>query len=252
MLFRDRVHAGKLLAEKLLHYRGQDDVLVLALPRGGVPVAFEVAKAIGAPLDLFLVRKLGFPGQPELAMGAVATGGVEVFNEDLVYRLGVSREAIDRVAQREQAVLEQQQEKLRGYRPPPCVADRTIILVDDGLATGSTMRAAVEAIRMQHPRRIVVAVPIGAAETCDEFRAEVDEVVAVACPENFRAVAMWYDDFDQTPDELVISLLEEARASVPDLNEARPGARPRAVPLSMEVNHGAPSDVFHHSSNRPD
>jgi putative phosphoribosyl transferase len=249
MLFRDRHHAGQLLAEKLLHYRSQDNVLVLALPRGGVPVAFEVAKAIGAPLDLFLVRKLGLPRQPELAMGAVATGGVEVLNEDVVYRLSVPREVIDRAVEREQAVLERQQEKLRGRQPPPRIAGRPIILVDDGLATGSTMRAAVQVIRQQGPSRIIVAVPVGAASTCEEFEHEVDEFVSVACPEDFYAVAMWYHDFSQVSDELVISLLEQSHSHFKDRSGAPPRPRPRPAPLPLQVNHDAPRDSFSHTSN---
>jgi predicted phosphoribosyltransferase len=243
MLFRDRRHAGKLLAEKLFHYRDQDDVLVLALPRGGVPVAFEVAKAIRAPLDLFLVRKLGLPRQRELAMGAVATGGVEVLNDDVVYRLGVPRDVIDRVAQRELNVLKQQQQELRGRRPPPQIGGQTIILVDDGLATGSTMRAAVQAIRQQGPKRVVVAVPIGAAPTCEEFQELADEFVFVACPEDFYAVAMWYEDFSQVSDELVISQLEQTYQDK-DRNQASPEAKVRAAPLPVQVNHEAPRNAF--------
>jgi putative phosphoribosyl transferase len=251
MLFRDRRHAGQLLAEKLQHYRGRDGVLVLALPRGGVPVAFEVAKAIGAPLDLFLVRKLGLPRQPELAMGAVATGGVEVLNADVVFRLGVPREVIDRVAEREQLVLERQQEQLRGRRPPPRIAGRTIILVDDGLATGSTMRASVQAIRSQGPKRIVVAVPVGAASTCEEFEAEVDEFVSVACPEDFYAVAMWYDDFGQVSDEQVISLLEQSRAHFKNPSESPTETKARSAAFPVQVNHDALHDFYSNSTNRP-
>jgi putative phosphoribosyl transferase len=236
MLFRDRFDAGRQLAQKLLHYQGQKGVLVLALPRGGVPVAFEVAKAIGAPLDLFLVRKLGLPRQPELAMGAVATGGVEVINDKLLSRLGVPRAVVDRVADHEQRVLEQQQQKLRGRRPPPAIPGRTVILVDDGLATGSTMRAAVEAIRRQSPERIVIAVPVGAAETCDEFRRDVDEVITVVCPEDFYAVAMWYDDFRQTTDEIVVSLLKEAQVGGNEREaESQSASRPVPLPSTPEA-----------------
>jgi predicted phosphoribosyltransferase len=212
MLFKDRFHAGRLLARKLERYRDDPEILVLALPRGGVPVAAEVARALEAPLDVFLVRKLGLPGHSELAMGAVATGGVRVLNEDLVARLGIPDSVIDKVAQRELEVLRRQDHRFRGGQPPPAIAGRTIILIDDGLATGSTMRAAVEAIQKQRPRRLVVGAPIGAAETCDQFSRDVDEMVAVACPDDFRAVAMWYEDFSQTPDAVVIKLLQEAAA----------------------------------------
>jgi putative phosphoribosyl transferase len=245
MVFHDRFDAGRLLAKKLLHYRDQPDLLVLALPRGGVPVASEVAKAVDAPLDVFLVRKLGLPGHPELAMGAVATGDLRVLNEDLVDSLSISDSVIERVAQRELEVLRRQEERFRGQRPPPTIEGRTVILVDDGLATGSTMRAAVEAIRQQHPRRLVVAVPIGAASTCDEFSRDVDEIVAVACPEDFHAVALWYEDFSQTPDELVVSLLQEA-AKRRRTTEADEGAkRAEALPLSA-MNHGAHNNPINH------
>jgi predicted phosphoribosyltransferase len=185
-------------------------VLVLALPRGGVPVAYEVARALDAPLDVFLVRKLGVPGHEELAMGAIASGGVRVLNEDVVHHLRIPDEAIEKVARREQQELERREREYRGDRPPPEVSGRTVILIDDGLATGSTMRAAVMALRQQRPARIIVAVPAAAESTCDEFRAEVDEVFCAITPEPFYAVGLWYEDFSQTTDEEVRDLLERA------------------------------------------
>jgi predicted phosphoribosyltransferase len=207
--FKDRTHAGRVLAEKLKHYRDNPDVVVLALPRGGVPVAFEVAQTLHAPLDVFIVRKLGVPGHEEYAMGAIATGGVRVLNPDLAGMIPSS--AVDAVAAREQQELERRERLYRGDRPPVQIAGRIVILVDDGLATGSTMRAAVTAIRKQNPKRIVVSVPVAAPETCDEFRAEVDEVICASTPEPFRAVGLWYDNFDQTSDEEVHALLDVAR-----------------------------------------
>src|SRR5438270_10267310 len=203
MLFQDRHEAGRQLAAELTEYAGRDDVVVLALPRGGVPVAFEVAQALGAPLDVFLVRKLGVPGREELAMGAIATGGVRVLMPDVIQALGIPDRVIDAVAAREQQELERRERLYRGDRPPPDVRGRTVFLVDDGLATGSTMRAAAAALRQQRPARIVVAVPVAASSTCDEFRSEVDEIVCAATPEPFYAVGMWYDDFSQTSDEEV-------------------------------------------------
>src|SRR5687768_6493919 len=173
-LFRDRAEAGRILAADLADYAGRPDVVVLALPRGGVPVGYEVARALGAPLDVFLVRKLGLPGQEELAMGAVATGGVRVLNDEVVLGLGIPDWTIDEVARQEERELRRREGLYRGDRPPPEVRGRTVILVDDGLATGSTMRAAVAALRKQGPARIVVAVPIGAPETCAEFQSEAD------------------------------------------------------------------------------
>jgi predicted phosphoribosyltransferase len=207
--FKDRTHAGRVLAEKLKHYRDNPDVVVLALPRGGVPVAFEVAQALHAPLDVFIVRKLGVPGHEEYAMGAIATGGVRVLNPDVAGMIPSS--AIDAVAAREQQELERRERLYRGDRPPLQIEGRIVILVDDGLATGSTMRAAVAAIRKKNPKRIVVAVPVAAPETCDEFRAEVDEVICASTPEPFRAVGLWYENFDQTSDEEVHALLDAAR-----------------------------------------
>lgn len=196
-----------------MHYAGRPEVIVLALPRGGVPVAYEVATALGAPLDVFLVRKLGVPGHEELAMGAVASGGVRVLNTEVVEALGISEQAIEGVAQQELRELERRERVYRGGRPPPELRDRVVILVDDGLATGSSMRAAVAAVRQQHPRRIVVAVPTAAAETCEDFRREVDEVVCLSTPEPFYAVGLWYRDFSQTSDDEVRALLERAAAA---------------------------------------
>lgn len=212
MHFRDRRHAGQVLTESLLHYAGRDDVIVLALPRGGVPVGFEVAKKLGAPLDVFIVRKLGSPGHEELAMGAIASGGILVLNDDVVRSLRVSRQEIEQAAARELLELERRERLFRGDRAAPNLEGRVVILVDDGLATGSTMRAAVAAVRTQKPSRIVVAVPTGAPETCEEFRQDVDEVVCPSTPDYFRAVGLWYDDFTQTEDSEVRSILEAAGA----------------------------------------
>jgi predicted phosphoribosyltransferase len=208
MLFRDRTEAGRLLATKLARFADRPDVIVLALPRGGVPVASEVAHALGAPLDVFVVRKLGVPGHSELAMGAVATGGVRVLNEDVVRALGIADVAIEAVARRELAELARRERLYRGERPPPDVRGRTVVLVDDGLATGATMLAAVEALRRQEPARIVVAVPTGASDTCEALRDKADDVVCAVMPEPFHAVGAWYRDFSQTSDDEVRNRLE--------------------------------------------
>jgi predicted phosphoribosyltransferase len=210
MIYRDRTEAGRRLAARLTDYAGRHDVLVLALPRGGVPVAYEVARALQAPLDIFLVRKLGLPGHEELAMGAIATGGVRVLNEDVVRHLRVPGEVIDAVAMEEQRELERRERAYRGDRPAPDVKGKIVILVDDGLATGSTMRAAAAALRQQQPARIVVAVPVSAPQTCDEYRMGVDEIVCAVTPEPFQAVGLWYEDFSQTSDEEVRELLARA------------------------------------------
>ena len=206
-LFRDRREAGRLLAAKLTAYANRPDVIVLALPRGGVPVADEVARALGAPLDVFVVRKQGVPGSEDLAMGAVATGGVRVLNDQLVNRLGIPDHLIDAVAVREGQELARRERLYRGGRPLLDVRDRTVILVDDGLATGATMHAAIAALRQLHPARIVVAVPTASPETCEEMRAEVDDVICATTPEPFQAVGRWYQDFAQTTDEEVQDLL---------------------------------------------
>jgi putative phosphoribosyl transferase len=210
LTFRDRSEAGRFLASQLSRYAGRPDVLVLALPRGGVPVGDEVARALGAPLDVFLVRKLGVPGHGELAMGAIASGGVRVLNQDVVEALGIPPAAIEAVAEREARELARREREYRDGRPAPDVRGRTMILVDDGLATGSTMRAAVAALRQLGPAAIVVAVPTAARETCDELRPLVDEVVCASTPRPFRAVGLWYDDFSQTTDEEVRALLAQA------------------------------------------
>ena len=211
MLFRDREEAGRRLAKELRQYTGSPDVVVLGLPRGGIPVAYEVARALGAPLDVFVVRKLGLPGQEELAIGAIASGGVRVVNDELVRRIGVPAEVLDEVAAREGRELARRERDYRGSRGPLPVAGRTVILVDDGLATGASLRAAATALRRLKPARIVAAVPVGAAETCAEFRDVVDEVVCSETPEPFWAVGNWYDDFSQTTEEEVRRLLEKAR-----------------------------------------
>jgi putative phosphoribosyl transferase len=210
MLFRNRAHAGQVLATLLAEYADRDDVVVLALPRGGVPVAFEIAQALHVPLDVFLVRKLGLPGQEELAMGAIATGGVRVLNNEVVEYLGISDSVIDAVAQVEQQELERRERIYRGTRQPPDVRGHTVILVDDGLATGSTMRAAIAALRQQQPARIIVAVPVAAASTCQEMQREVDRIICAATPEPFYGVGQWYEDFSQTTDQEVRDLLERA------------------------------------------
>ena len=210
--FRDRTEAGRLLAERLRGYAGRDDVVVLALPRGGVPVAYEVAKELGAPLGVFVVRKLGVPGYEELAMGAIASGGVVVLDERLVRRLGIGRTQLEDAIAREAQELERREDAYDGRRGPPKLEGKTVILVDDGLATGSTMRAAARAVRELKPDRVVVAVPVAAAETCDEFRNVVDEVLCQVTPTPFHAVGLWYDDFSQTSDDEVRALLERAEA----------------------------------------
>ena len=219
MLFRDRADAGRHLLSRLGAYHGRPDVVVLGLPRGGIPVGYEVARGLGAPLDVFVVRKLGVPGQEELAMGAIATGGVRVVNRDVVDALHIAPDVLDRAAEAERRELERRERSYRGDRPEPQVEGRTVILVDDGLATGSTMRAAVQALRQQRPARIVVAVPVAAFATCEELRREVEEVVCFATPEPFMAVGRFYDDFSQTTDEEVHDLLASARA---DDEAARP------------------------------
>ena len=199
-----------MLAEKLAAYAGRDDVIVLALPRGGVPVAYEVAQALRVPLDVFLVRKLGAPGHEELAMGAIASGDVVVMNDEVLKAMKVPEEVIEATIASQRLELTRRELAYRDDRPPIDVQGRTVILIDDGLATGSTMRAAVTALRRQHPERIVVAVPIGAPSTCAEFRSIADDVICAVTPEPFRAVGMWYDDFSQTSDDEVSDLLARA------------------------------------------
>ena len=210
-IFQDRRDAGKKLAQALERYADRDDVLVLALPRGGVPVAYEVAKALDAPLDVFLVRKLGVPGHAELAMGAIASGGVRVLNREIVRGLNISEEAIESVAEQERQELRRREQAYRGDRSEPKVEGQTAILIDDGLATGATMRAAVEALREQGPARIVVAVPTASPDVCRSFENRADEVVCVATPQPFYAVGASYAQFSQTTDDEVREYLRLAR-----------------------------------------
>jgi putative phosphoribosyl transferase len=210
MIYRDRREAGRVLARLLVAYRGNPDVLVLALPRGGVPVGYEVSRELDAPLDVFIVRKLGMPGHEEYAMGAIASGGIRVMSPDAA-RFGIPPPAIEAVVERETRELERREQFYRGNRAPLYLKGRIVILVDDGLATGSTMRAAVQAVRRLGPSRIVVAVPVGARDTCDAFHDEVDEVICGRSPEPFGGVGAWYDDFEQTSDDEVHRLLDAAR-----------------------------------------
>lgn len=205
--FRDRAEAGDLLAARLSGLADRDDVIVLALPRGGVPVGYEVASALRVAFDVFVVRKLGVPGHEELAMGAIASGGVRLVNHDVVDALGIPPAAIDQAARREQVELERRERLYRGNRPLIPLANKTVVLVDDGLATGSTMRAAVTAVGQQQPARIMVAVPVGASSTCEELAAEADEVICLRSPDPFVAVGLWYRDFTPTSDNEVRTLL---------------------------------------------
>jgi len=208
--YHDRFDAGRHLAMRLSEYTNRDDVVILALPRGGVPVAFEVARALKAPIDIFLVRKLGLPGYEELAMGALASGGVRVINEDVVRQFKVPQHVMDAVATEQQRELDRREQTYRAGRERLDVAGKTVILIDDGLATGSTMRAAVQALRLSEAGTIVVAVPVGAADTCENLRSEADQVVCAEAPEDFTAVGRWYVDFTQTTDEEVCELLNRA------------------------------------------
>ena len=210
--FRDRTDAGRLLAQRLRTYAGRDDVVVLALPRGGVPVAYEVAKELGAPLGVFLVRKLGVPGHEELAMGAIASGGVVVLDQGLVQRLGIGQAQLERAVAQELQELQRREEAYDGRRASQQLEGKTVILVDDGLATGSTMRAAALAVHELNPGQVVVAVPVASRETCDDFRDVVDEVVCEVTPRPFYAVGLWYEDFSQTTDDEVRELLDQAEA----------------------------------------
>jgi putative phosphoribosyl transferase len=212
--FNDRRHAGATLAARLQHYKDRDDVVVLALPRGGVPVGYEVARTLHVPLDVFLVRKLGVPVHPELAMGAIASGGVRVLNDDVVGWYGIPPAVIDAVAREEQAELERRELAYRSGRTPVDLRGRIVLLVDDGLATGSTMKAAVRAVRAHEPSRIVVAVPVGAPDTCREFAEVADEIVCARSPEHFSAVGQWYRDFSQTTDAEVRELLHDSPATI--------------------------------------
>lgn len=213
--FADRHDAGRRLAAALSGYAGRDDVVVLGLPRGGVPVAYEVARALGAPLDVFLVRKLGVPGHEELAMGAIASGGVMVLNDDVVAATGIDRGQIEEVAARELETLRHQETKYRGERPPVDLGGRAAIAVDDGLATGATMRAAISALRGRRAKWIAVAVPTAPRETCEALRRQVDEVVCATTPDPFMAVGLWYRDFAPVGDDAVRDLLSAASAADP-------------------------------------
>jgi len=212
--FVDRASAGRQLARELTRYAGRNDVIVLGLPRGGVPVASEVAAALDVPLDTFVVRKLGLPGHEEFGIGAIASGGMRVVDESVLRAYGIDHETLERISEREREELERRERLYRDDRPPIDVHGRVVILVDDGLATGSTMRAAVAAIRQSQPREVVVAVPVGAPETCDTLSREVDRLVCLTTPEPFYAVGLWYEDFDQTTDEEVHDLLERAASRV--------------------------------------
>ncbi len=211
--FRNRTEAGRRLATDLIQYAGRADVRVLALPRGGVPVAFEVARALDAPLDVFVVRKLGLPGHEEYAMGAIASGDVVLVNEQVIQQMGVSQHAVERVLADERRELARREQQYRGSRPPLDVEGNTVLLVDDGLATGASMFAAVAALKRERPARVVVAVPVASRETCEALRREADDVVCSMTPEPFYAVGLWYEDFSQTSDEEVHELLELSRSS---------------------------------------
>jgi len=219
---RDRTEAGQRLAEQLMVYAGQPDLLVLALPRGGVPMAYAIAQALQAPLDVFVVRKLGVPDQPELAFGAIASGGMRVLNDDVIWNLAIDEEMIDAVMTQEQAELTRREQRYRGERPPLVVRDKTVILVDDGVATGATMRAAIAALRAQQPAKILVAVGVAPPETCAELADEVDEVVCLLQPDPFWAVGFWFDDFSATSDEEVRTLLAQAAANFARTERQRP------------------------------
>jgi len=211
VVLRDRREAGRLLARELQRYANRPDVIVLGLPRGGVPVAYEVAKALNVPLDVFVVRKLGLPGHEEFAIGAIASGGLRLLNLPFIHVNGIPEDALAEAIEREEKELARREHAYREARPPPEVSGKTAILVDDGLATGASMQAAVMALRKARPDRVIVAVPVAPKETCDALRAIADEVICAATPEPFRAVGLWYRDFEQTSDQEVKKLLEDAR-----------------------------------------
>lgn len=214
-LFENRRDAGRKLAQDLMNYKGRDDVIVLGLPRGGVPVAYEVSRALEAPLDVYLVRKLGVPGQEELAMGAIASGGVRVINAEVVRTLHIPGNVVNAIAGREQHELNRREREYRGSRPFPDLSGKIVILIDDGLATGASMRAAVESVRAQNPAKIIVAVPTASPETCQQFEQIVDQIVCDTTPIPFHGVGMWYADFTQVSDEEVRQLLAEAKSASP-------------------------------------
>jgi len=209
-LFNDRVDAGKKLAKKLSEYANRSDVIILALPRGGVPVAFEVAKELNVKMDVFIVRKLGVPGNEELAMGAIASDNIRVLNEDVIRSFQIPQSVIDEVAVNELRELERRERLYRGNRPKPDISGSTVILIDDGLATGATMRAAAAAVKTKNPAKIVIAVPTAASDTCSAFENEVDQTICVATPEPFYGIGAWYEDFSQTTDKEVCELLDKA------------------------------------------
>lgn len=210
--YTDRGEAGKILAEHLSEYKKKPDTVVLALPRGGVPVAFEIAKALSVPLDILLVRKLGVPGQNELAFGAIASGKTVIFNHDIVHALALNEDVIKQVTANEENELKRREVAYRGQRPFPDLTNKSVILVDDGMATGATMRAAIKAVKQQHPACIIIAVPVAAYTTCQEIHSQVNRLVCPFRPVNFYAVGLWYDNFDQTTDEDVCKLLAIAQA----------------------------------------
>lgn len=212
-LFSDRYEAGKILADNLAIYQNRPDVVVLALPRGGVPVAYQVARRLNAPLDILLVRKLGVPEHEELAMGAIASGGIRVLNPEVIQALRIRKDVIDQAAETEQRELERRERSYRGDRPRINLSGKIVILVDDGLATGASMRAAVDAVRQQRPAKVVVAVPTSAPETCLQFQQFVDQIICATTPQPFYGVGIWYEDFSQTSDEEVRHLLDEAASA---------------------------------------
>ena len=214
--FNDRTDAGKILSERLSEYANREDVLILALPRGGVPVAFEVAKELNLKMDIFIVRKLGVPGNEELAMGAIASGNIRVLNEDVIRSFRIPQKAIDEATANELGELERRERIYRKNRPVPKISGSTVILIDDGLATGATMRAAVAAVKTKNPAKVIIAVPVAAPDTCSDFGSEVDEVMCVATPEPFYGVGAWYEDFSQTTDKEVCDLLDRAAKIKPE------------------------------------
>ena len=245
--FRDREDAGRRLAGRLVRYRDERPI-IFALPRGGVPVGYEISRALGVPLEVFVARKLGAPGQPEFGIGAVAPGGVRILNGDVVRRLGIPEDYLERVTQRETAELERRLRHFRGDRPEPDVRDRTVILVDDGLATGVTARAAVAALRQREPRRLVLAAPVCASQTAELLGPEVDELVCLEAPSDLGAIGFWYRDFAQTSDGEVIELLERSRREQEEL-PVRVPAGPVELEGNLDVPEGARGVVlFAHGS----
>lgn len=210
----DRTEAGQLLADRLTNYADRDDVLILALPRGGVPIAYEIAKKLHLPLDICLVRKLGVPKQQELAMGAIATGNIVKINRDIVEWSNVSRDAIEQTIEREKEELERRDRTYRGERPLPQIRDRSIIIVDDGIATGATIRAAIATLRQQQPKEIIIAVPVASPAVCRSLAAEADKIICLIQPESLQSISLWYEDFSQTSDEEVRDLLAKAKSEL--------------------------------------